>query len=255
MDFICLGVRIPKSGSASLIQLLREAFAGQQVFYLPDTLDPASRITSFQNWRFRKSQIRNLLKHYGTMGLKGAFAQINARANNGDLIAGGHVDFPTVQKNLEKDAKIITILRHPAERCRSEYDYSRRNYFKKNVLTRFDSKLLKKIAGKYSFTGYLDFLLEHADAYGDIACAYLGWDKKVSLADFYANNIFHSGVLEENRNFARGLSEKLGKKLSFPHRNRTAREEKSKIDSEARRKLERLYAKDFELYAWLRKHY
>ena len=114
----------------------------------------------FKNGAFARHASRILLLHYRTVRLSDALDIINARAANGDLIAGGHIDFPTARKNIGKKLKIITIFRNPFVRCASEYNYMRHNYNKRSVLTRFDSKLLPKIAGKYDFCGYLDFLLE-----------------------------------------------------------------------------------------------
>lgn len=256
MDFICLCVRVPKSGSSSLRQMLLEAFADRRTFYLPDTLDFAGRISATQRWQFRQSRIKHLLAHYGTLRMVGAYARINAQAANGDLIAGGHVDYLTARENIWQKLKIVTILRNPAERCRSEYNYARRNYFKKSALTRFDSKLLKIIAGRNTFVGYLDFLLDHQDVYGNIACTYLCWRGTETIAEYFRSNVFHSGVLEENDKFARGLSEKTGKKISFPHENPTVRaeEEEIKIGAEERRRIERLYDRDLELYEWQRRN-
>ena len=41
--FLCL--RIPKSGSQSLTRGLEAAFAGRHIFYVPNTLDPDSRVS------------------------------------------------------------------------------------------------------------------------------------------------------------------------------------------------------------------
>jgi hypothetical protein len=38
-------VRVPKSGSKSLLLMLGEAFAGRRVFYLPDTLRPETALS------------------------------------------------------------------------------------------------------------------------------------------------------------------------------------------------------------------
>ena len=41
--FLCL--RIPKSGSQSLTRGLKAAFMGRHIFYVPNTLDPDSRVS------------------------------------------------------------------------------------------------------------------------------------------------------------------------------------------------------------------
>ena len=249
MDFICFCVRIPKGGSRSLAEAVKPAFAQRQIFYLPDTLNLDGELSTFQRLRFRRAQAKNLWRHYRTPSLEKAFAVINEKARGGDLIAGGHADFPTGRAHISMPAKIITILRDPMSRVVSEYHYVRRSYFRKNPLFRFNNKLLRKIAGRNDFSGYLAFLLEHKNVYGNIACRYLGWDGREPLPRFFAANVFHSGILEDNQAFARGLSEKLGRPIGFPHQNLAEKFETS-VGAKERAVAEKIYDRDFELYAW-----
>ena len=91
---------------------------------------------------------------------KKAFEIIASNASDGDLINGGHIDFPSVRKSIQRKSKIITLLREPAARCRSEYEYCRNAYLRSNPLRRIDSSARNKAAGKYNFDGFLDFLLD-----------------------------------------------------------------------------------------------
>ena len=134
----CYVFRVPKTGSCSLGTALGSACIGRQKFYLPNTLDLDGCVARFQHLRFRRSQIRNLIAHYGTPSLGHAFRLIERNAVNGDLLSGGHIDFRTVCLHLSIDVKIITMLRNPYDRCRSEYYYARRNHLRKPLLARLD---------------------------------------------------------------------------------------------------------------------
>jgi hypothetical protein len=248
MDFICLCIRIPKSGSSSLNHALSAAFADRRTFFLPDTLNLDGRYSVFQDWRFRRARRRTLRLHYGDPRLETALARINAEARPGDLIAGAHFDYPFARAAIAAPARIITLLRHPVDRCVSEYNYARAGYLRRDIFRRIDSKTQPKIAARYSLTGYLDYLLERREAYGDLAARLLGWDGAQPPAAYFAGHVFHAGVLEEAAAFAFGLSEKLSRRIELPWDNSTLVREASGADAEARRRIEQLYPRDFELY-------
>jgi hypothetical protein len=249
MDFVCVCVRIPKCGSTSLAGSLKRAFAGRQIFYLPHTLNLEGNLSAFQHLRFCRTQAKNLFAHYRTGNIAKACQTIEVVARDGDLITGGHIDFTSVRENIRRPVKIITLLRNPVERCRSEYEYCRRAYFTKSCLSRFDAALKHQMAARYDFHGYVDFLLDHADAYGNLAARFIGWDGTRDLAAFFAQHVFHSGVLEQSGEFARGLARKTGAALFFPHENRSAKTG-AKIRAAERAKIELLYPRDFQLYEW-----
>jgi hypothetical protein len=252
MDFLCIAIRIPKSGSDSLSRLLERAFEGHRTFYLPSTLDRDGKISWLQKTRFRRSQIKNLLGHYGLPSLGYAFAAINRKARDGDLISGGHVDFQTAHAAISRPLKMIAILREPIARVVSEYNYSRSIYFARSSFRRFSVATQPSVAGRYDFDGYLDFLDEHQAIYGDPACHYTGWNGTEELSAFCARDIFHIGVLEQRQHFADGLAEKLGKTLSFPHENRTESGAALEITPARRAKIERIFARDFVFYEWVK---
>lgn len=247
--FLC--IRIPKSGSQSLVRGLTDAFGGRRIFYVPNTLDPDSQISRLQRLRFLRARFQNLSRHYRTISMRAVWAGIDREARPGDLLMGGHVDFPTACANIRRPLKIITLLREPIARARSEYEYMRRGYVRKSRLNRFDASVLHKRAGQLDFDSYLDFLFEHRAIYGDIVSQYLGWDGADDLAEFFARHVFHCGVLERSKEFARGLSEKLGRPFALPVENRTAGG-RPEITSRQRTLLEQIYARDMALYDWVR---
>jgi len=249
MDFVCVCVRIPKCGSTSLIQSLKAAFSGRCIFHLPHTVDFEGEFSHFQRLRFRRSQARSLRRQYRTSNFAEACRLIGRLANDGDLISGGHIDFPSVRTHIGRRIKMITLQREPVARCRSEYAYCRQAYQNKAAISRIDMTTKHRIAGRFSFAGYLDFLLEHSEIYGNLAARYIGWNGRQPLDDYFAHHVFHAGVLEDSTGFSRGLGRKLGIAVRLPHENRTALRIAAPNAAE-RAKIEKLYPLDLALYEW-----
>ena len=247
---LLLCVRVPKSGSASLMRGLAEAFAGRRIFYLPNTLDPDSLVSPLQKLRFLRARFQNLQRHYRTGSMRSLWTRINRDAEAGDLLMGGHADFRTVRAHIAQPLKIITLLREPLARARSEYDYMRRGQLRKTPLRRFDSSVLHKAAGRYDFDSYLDYLFDRRAIYGDIACQYLDWNGSEEISEYFARHVFHCGVLERSADFASGLAEKLGRPFSLPHENREPAQ-RPDITASQRAKLEQIYQRDIGLYEWV----
>ena len=250
MDFLCVCVRIPKCGSTSLAHMLSDAFTGRRTFYMPHTLNPDAATSLFQEIRFLRTRARNLFRRYRTTSLRKAFQIIAERASDGDLINGGHIDFPSVRQNIPRKAKMITLMREPALRCRSEYDYCRNGYFRSGQLRRFDSGARHKAAARYDFDGYLDYLHEHRACFGNVAANYIGWNGREDLGSFYGRNVFHAGVLEEIERFEAGLSEKMRRRVRMPRINGALTAEHPDVTRAQRHKIETIHPQDFQLYEW-----
>jgi hypothetical protein len=248
---VLLNVRIPKTGSESVSEMLSAAFLPEHRFYLPNTLDFDGRVSRYQRRRFVRRQRWNLRRAYKTASMDVAIGLVAAKARPGALIYGGHIDFRAVAARIPH-LKMITMLRDPASRSLSEYNYARQTYLARNPLRRLTAPTLPKICGTRSFDGYLDFLIENADVYANFAAQYVGWDGAPALSSFFETNVFHAGVLENNRDFAERLSQKLGRRLSFPSVNRTERRSEEKITALQRSRIEKLSPRDFELYEWVR---
>lgn len=248
---LLLCLRVPKTGSRSLGAALDAAFAGKRSFYLPNTLEFDGRLSTFQHLRFRRSQVRNLIAHYGTPSLECAFRHIEKKAADGDLLSGGHIDFRTVFWHLTREVRIVTILRNPYDRCRSEYYYARQNQLAKQPLTRLDSSTIPLVAAKFDFGSFVDFLLDHRDVYGDISAAYLGILPCTDIDAFFRRHVFHAGVLERSDQFARALGDKLGTHVQFPHLNASGSEQQVPLTAATKRKLDLLYGFDFAIYEYL----
>lgn len=247
-------IRVPKSGSKSLSRIVAEAFPDRATFYLPDTMRREALISRWQAFRLWRSQAQNLNKHWKVLSLDAALARIDAAARPGDLLIGGHFDQPAVQSGLNRPVRSIVLLREPAERARSDYNYARQGFLKKKPWQRFDAHLTAQAAGRYGFEGFLDYQLEHPQVFGDLACAYVGWLPGEPLAAVLPT-IWCWGVLEQADAFAGRMSDLAGRPLAFGQTNATRQVEQLDISAAERRKVERLYARDLELYARCRADY
>lgn len=84
--------------------------------------------------------------------------------------------------------------------------------------------------------------------FGDLASAYLGWLPGQPL-EAVLPTIWCWGVLEKADAFANRMSELTGRSLTLSQSNVTRQVEVLDISVAARRKIERLYARDLELHA------
>jgi hypothetical protein len=241
-------IRAPKSGSKSLTRMLDVAFADRGRHYLPDTYRPETRISRWQAFRLWRSQTQNLRARQGVWTLDEAFRKIDAAARPGDLLQGGHFDHATAAAGLTLPVKSIVMLREPAERSRSEYNYARQGFLKRPPWSRFDAHLVAQAAGRYDFAGFLDYQLDHAEVFGDLVSGYLGWRPGQSYEAF-RETVWCWGVLDGAAAFTARLSALTGKPLEMPRHNVTARVEQTEVSAAERARIERLYARDLELYA------
>lgn len=240
-------VRVPKSGSKSLLLMLGEAFAGRRVFYLPDTLRPETALSRWQRFRLWRSQRQNLMQKLGTFSLDAAFAKIEAEGRPGDLIAGGHSDQSLVRGRLSRPVRIVTLLRDPAARALSDYNYARAGYLRKKPWQRFDAHLLARIAAARDFAGFLDFQLDHAAVFSDPAAAFLGWREDQALEAWRADNLWDWATLDTAGKLAGRIAGRLDRPAVFGRHNRTE-VGRTAVTADERRRIERLCARDYALF-------
>jgi hypothetical protein len=240
-------VRVPKSGSKSLLLMLGEAFAGRRVFYLPDTLRPETALSRWQQFRLWRSQRQNLMQKLGTVSLSAAFAKIEAEGRPGDLIAGGHSDQAFVRSRLRRPVRFVTLLRDPVERAVSDYHYARAGYLKKKPWQRFDAHLLARVAGTRDFSGFLDFQLEHEAVFANPAATFLGW-RDEPLDAFVADNLWDWATLETAEKLAARIAQRLDRPALFGRHNQSEAAGRAQVATEDRRKIERLCARDYDLF-------
>jgi hypothetical protein len=247
-------IRTPKSASTSLAAIAADAFAGTRSFFLPNTLDIEGSISALQHVRHIRHTARLNYRWHRRLRLSHVFDRIAAQAKAGDIITGGHIDFETCRRNLSLPLKFVTLVRHPVDRSLSEYAYARAGYARKRGLAKIDASLVAKAAGRYSFEGYLDFLLDHRAAFADIACRHIGLLPTDDIATHFAANAFHFGSVDNLSAFARTLSARTGRDVNEHHLNQTASPARLKLSPGERCKIENLYAGDLALYEWVRAH-
>ena len=240
-------IRIPKSGSSSLQQIVREAYPDAYLHALPHSRFGDWRVGTLDNLRFIRQQKRRLVQRHGTLSLDKALRRIDSKSRDGDIVGSGHVSLATF-RNLKSHLNVITLLRDPAARLLSEYNYGHDKYHERFLLNRIDNSFSKKMASRHELDRYVSILLEHKDKIGNIACQLLDIDESSQIKSRLNDDLFHFGVLEDMADFIDRLSEKCGRPLQTVERNVTRRRAAEKIDRDTFAKIERLHELDFELY-------
>jgi hypothetical protein len=107
---------------------------------------------------------------------------------------------------------------------------------------------LARSAGRYSFAGFVDFLMERRLVYGNIACRYLGIANPAAIKQHFADHMHHIGRVEDPQSFAAGFKKKSGRDVPLPHENRTKRITTGTVTQAERGKLMQIYEDDCCLY-------
>jgi len=251
-DAIIVVIRTPKSASSSLAAIVAQSLPSARAFVLPNTLNVEGAISTLQLLRHIRHATRINFRRHRALRLGQVFDRINLEASPGDILTGGHIDFDTCRRMVTRPVKFIALIRNPIDRSRSEYAYARAGHRRKNSLTKWDSSLVAKAAGRYTFEGYIDFLTDHRAAFADIACRYVGLKAGEDIGAHFATHAYHFGTVDRLPAFARGLGEKTGQVVEMPRLNPTAAPEQATLTLAEHRKIEKLYAGDFELYDWCR---
>lgn len=241
-------VRIPKSASTTLSALARQAFPTARQFFVPNTLDLDGELSAWQRLRHWRHALRHNASQYEVLQQSLAFARISQSIKPGDLVGGGHADFDTCRRALGPTLKFLTVVRNPTTRVISEYAYARAGHKRKPWLSRFDASLTAKAAARYDLEGYVRFLYDRADVYGNLACRYIGLKPGTDMATHIATHAFQIGTVDNMALFARELCRKTGTAASTPHLNATIRKVDHLPTPRERSFIEQLYARDFELY-------
>jgi len=240
-------VRVPKSGSTTLVHIMKAALPDAQVFQLPHDKIGKWNTSPIQGLRFLRSQKKALFGRYRSFSLDKVMARIETNARCGDLIAGGHVTLATF-KRLKLETRVVTLLRDPVSRFLSQYNYARRNYQRKPLYRRFDSSFLERRAGTLSIDDFAAAMEEHAEVLGNHASGMLGINDPHVIPEILQRELFHFGVLEAMPAFLEGLQHKLGRRIEGVHRNATGERAATELSAETRARIERLNALDCELY-------
>jgi len=240
-------VRIPKSGSSTLRNLVQNAFPSARLHLLPDCIRDNAQASLFQYFRFWRSRAKSLLPQYRTLSFNRAVRMIEESAADGDIIGGGHIDYAGFAR-FTSPVKLIVLVRDPVTRLLSEYNYNRSGYLRKPWRVRFDASVKAKLAGRYSLEGYVDAMAEQPRAFGNTAAKYLGIETEAGIETRFSKDVLLAGALEEEDRFRRALEAKAGIPVPPIHTNATRETFEADIPAHLRGKIEKLYALDFAIH-------
>ena len=246
-NFVYVVIRIPKSGSTSLANMVGETLSNATVYEMP--LDPAAYLgrSLLERWRFTRSRLQNLHRRYGTFSMPTAWQRVAMRVRPGDVITG-HIRFgDPILPSLTQ--RYITLLRDPVARTLSAYNYSRLNFQSRPAWRQYYRLGPDRAAGRYDFSGYLSYLDEHRALYGDLTWRFVCGDTVVDdPLTFVRDRYFHIGTIERLEPFLRGLGEKLGVPVAMRRDNVTAHREATALKAADRPVFERVFSRDIAIY-------
>lgn len=239
-------VRIPKSGSTTLRRMMVAAYPEARLFTVPETgATAAARVTPYEAFRNRRRRLKHFLG-YGALTEAGMWKRIAADVRDDDIVTG-HLRYgePAIP---QADLRYVTLLRDPAARILSNYNYDRLGFQKRSPARRRYLTGQLQAAGR-SFIDYLNYMADEERRSVLPAVAYVvGDEASADPFDFLRERYFHWGVLERLDLFASGLAEKTGREVPLEWGNRTPERERSELTTDERRLIERVFARDIELY-------
>jgi hypothetical protein len=244
-------IRVPKSGSTSLANMLRAALPDARVFSMPT--DPAAHahMPALERLRLARNRARALWRNYRALSLDAAWRKIAAEARAGDIVTGHlrHGDARLPGHALRH----ITLVRDPLARLLSQYNYSREGFARRGALRRWYHQGQVQAAARHDFSGYLAWLEDHRDAYADQAARFVYGDATVNdPIAFLRAHYFHIGRVENLDAFRAGLAARLGTSVPARHDNTSARRDATALAAADRPRFERLCARDLALYEAVR---
>jgi hypothetical protein len=247
-SYLYVLVRIRKSGSQSLVEMMSSALPASRLYAMPP-VPPTSDlgIGWSEDFRQMRSTKKRLWKLFRTLDYSTAWNQLNSKATEGDIVTGHfHHGVPQLPNwNL----RYITMVRDPVRRLFSEYLYYRESFLDRNLWRRFYLAERIKVAGTGSFNDYVGYLYKHRDRFANPAVGYITGGKVVSDPyDFLCKNYFHFGTLEKIGTFAEQLSMKLGSPSAPAWKNKTPGATGKTPEEHDTGKIQSLLGKDIELY-------
>jgi hypothetical protein len=241
-------VRIRKSGSQSLVEMVRGALTSSKFYSMPPVPPTADQgVGVFEDFRRIRRTQKRLRKLFRTMSFPRAWSILNRVAKEGDVVSG-HFMFGAPQLP-DWELRYITLLRNPVDRLYSEYRYCRQSYLERPAWRRWYLAGRLKVAGRGSFGDYIQYLHSQKDRFANPLVGYItGGADAENPYEFLKTHYFHYGTMERMDLFAQGLSEKLGSPVTTTWKNRTEKVPAADSESYDRDQLQALMAKDIALY-------
>lgn len=241
-------VRVPKSGSTSLQRIVASVCPHSRIFDAPETARTVSSgVTFYERLRNTRRRWRHFMGEQGAWTEAGFWAAINARAADGDVVAG-HICYGE-PRLPDFDLSYITLLRDPRERVLSNYNYDRVGYLKRSGLRRAYATGQLKASGR-TFVDYLHYLADAERRAIQPAVMYVTGETNPAFDafGFLRDRYFHFGVVEHMDEFARTLGRKLGRDAEAAWTNRTPKRKHAALSKEEARLIEQIFPQDLELY-------
>ncbi len=241
-------VRIRKSGSQSLVEMITTALPQSKIFAMPPIPPPADMgVDSFEDFRRIRRTKKRLRKVFQTLSYPKAWEILNATARKGDIVSGHFMHGTPVLPDW--DLRYITMVREPISRLYSEYRYCRQSYFQRPAWRRWHLAGRLKVAGKGSFGDYIQYLHAQGDRFANPLVGYVtGGAAVADPYEFLKANYFHYGTMERMDLFAQQLSAKLGASASTVWKNKTEKVPAIAGEDYDQALLEALISKDIQLY-------
>jgi hypothetical protein len=245
-------VRIRKSGSQSLVEMIRGALPDRKIHSMPPDPPLADLgVGFFEDFRRVRRTKKRLWKLFKVTGYPEAWKHLNRNAVPGSVISG-HFKYgsPVLP---DWDLKYITIMRDPVGRLYSEYRYGRQSYFQRPVWRRFYLAERLKVAGKGTFRDYVAYLAKQGDRFSNPYVGYItGGRDCADPYEFLRGNYFHYGTLENIEHFADGIREKTGASFEPVWKNATRKSGDLGAEDYDEAEIKKLLGKDIDLYEKLR---
>jgi hypothetical protein len=238
-------VRVPKSGSTTLVHMVTAALPDARIYRLPHMLRSDEGPSRLEKLRRTRSRMRRFFKLFGTVREKTALQRLAAQLRDGDIVSGhfayGTLDLPDFQTDC------VTLLRHPLDRLISEYNYTRVGFEQRWRVQRLYHRG-RLAAARLSFADYLAFLEDNRTLFENLATRYVTGARTCADPAFLQQNYFHFGALERLDRFAEGLSAKLGVEVQPRHERITSQRADIAMTARDQARFERLFAEDLNMY-------
>jgi len=240
-------VRVPKSGSTTLVSMVTAAFPDARIYRMPHLLRSDEGPSPLEKLRRARARMRRFWKLFGTVRENTAWRRLSARLRDGDIISGhfayGTPALPGVNPNC------VTLLRHPLDRLISEYNYARVGFEQRWRVQHLYHRGRLAAAARLTFADYLAFLEDNRPLFENIATRYVTGERACAdPAGFLQANYFHFGTLERLDRFAEGLSAKLGVAVQPRHKRITSERADIAMTARDQARFERLYSEDLNMY-------
>lgn len=244
-------VRIPKSGSRSLVEMVKSGLRGSNLFHLP-SLSTKTGPDMLHNFRVRRNRLQGYMR-FGAISEKGMWRKIAGKAVTGDIVAA-HMEYGAPQLP-ECDLRYVTLLRDPVSMLISGYHYNRQNYLNLPAYRKLYRRGLHSVVGTSTLSEYIRFLYENIEERKNPATRFVTGDRSHNDPFiFLKDNYFHFGVLDQIDLFASQFADKIGTTINVAWENKTNSEDFYRLTDTDRQCISEIFEKDIELYHKAKDH-